>query len=98
MRKKFLPLILAIVMALSLAAPVFAAKDDRSDLPEYEILSALPEKLDRPARPTTLEQGDLYSHPAGGATLSSGPMRTRSRRSWSSPTALPPARPPTPRR
>ncbi len=66
MRKKFLPLILAIVMALSLAAPVFAAKDDKSDLPEYEILSALPEKLDRPARPTTLEQGDLYSHPAGG--------------------------------
>ncbi len=69
MRKKFLPLILAIVMALSLAAPVFAAKDDKSDLPEYEILSALPEKLDRPARPTTLEQGDLYSHPAGGGNL-----------------------------
>ena len=69
MRKRVLSLFLALVMTLGLAAPAFAAKDDRSDLPEYEILSMLPEKLDRPARPTTLEQADLYSHPAGGGNL-----------------------------
>ena len=69
MKKRVLPLFLAVVMALGLAAPASAAKDDRSDLPEYEILSMLPEKLDRPARPTTLEQADLYSHPAEGGNL-----------------------------
>ena len=69
MRKRVLSLFLVLVMTLGLAAPVSAAKDDRSDLPEYEILSALPEKLDRPTRPTTLQQADLYSHPAGGGNL-----------------------------
>ena len=69
MRKRVLSLFLVLVMTLGLAAPASAAKDDRSDLPEYEILSMLPEKLDRPARPTTLEQADLYSHPAGGGNL-----------------------------
>ena len=69
MKKRVLSLFLALVMTLGLAAPASAAKDDRSDLPEYEILSMLPEKLDRPARPTTLEQADLYSHPAGGGNL-----------------------------
>lgn len=66
MRKRLLSLALALVMCLGLTVPASAAKDDRSNLPEYEILSTLPEKLDRPARPTTLEQADLYSHPAGG--------------------------------
>ncbi len=66
MRKRVLSLFMVIVMALSLAAPAFAAKDDKSDLPEYEILSMLPETLQRPTRPTTLEQADLYGHPDRG--------------------------------
>ncbi len=35
MRKRVLSLFMVIVMALSLAAPAFAAKDDKSDLPEF---------------------------------------------------------------
>lgn len=60
MRKRALPLFLALVMVLSLMpAPVAsAAKIDVSGMPGHEMLSLLPATLQRPAYPATVRQTD----------------------------------------
>ena len=59
MRKKLLSLFLAMGMALSLAAPAFAAL---SPLRRHTMLEHLPTTLQRPARPATLEQIRDFDH------------------------------------
>jgi len=58
-KKKLLSLALALVMFLGLTVPASAAKDDRSDLPEYEILSMLPKKLAVEATKSNLNDYEL---------------------------------------
>lgn len=54
------PLVLVLVMAMfmTLSVPVSAAKVDVTGMPGHEVLAKLPETLQRPARPTTLEQAE----------------------------------------
>lgn len=62
MKKRFVmkPLVLILVMAMfmTLSVPVSAAKVDVTGMPGHEVLAKLPETLQRPARPTTLEQAE----------------------------------------
>ncbi len=57
MKKRMLALFLTLTMALTLVTPAFGAKtSELSGLTGHEALSRLPDTLQRPALPTTLEQ------------------------------------------
>lgn len=58
MRKKVTTLLLALVMLFSLTIPALADKIDVSQMPGHEVLVKLPDTLQRPVRPTTLEQAE----------------------------------------
>ena len=65
MRKRLLSLALAMALCLGLAAPASAAKDDRSNLPEYEILSTLPDPVLAPdSAPPPLPPSPSQSPPS----------------------------------
>ena len=56
--KRILYLALTLVMLFSLTVPAFAAGNGITMAAGHEVLAKLPATLQRPTRPTTLEQAE----------------------------------------